>query len=89
MTRSSIQQLLYYTLNKKNSHQEVRVSKYCAGGEREIRTPGGRKPSTVFKTAAINRSAISPRFAKLLVAQEIKASQLLFSAIKTADFQLG
>ena len=30
------------------------------GGERGIRTPGGRKPTTVFKTAALNRSAISP-----------------------------
>ena len=30
------------------------------GGEREIRTPGGLAPTTVFKTAALNRSAISP-----------------------------
>jgi hypothetical protein len=30
------------------------------GGERGIRTPGGHESSTVFKTAALNRSAISP-----------------------------
>ncbi len=31
------------------------------GGERGIRTPGSLSTSTVFKTAALNRSAISPR----------------------------
>jgi hypothetical protein len=30
------------------------------GGERGIRTPGEFHPTTVFKTAALNRSAISP-----------------------------
>ena len=30
------------------------------GGWSEIRTHGGRKPSTVFKTVAFNRSAIHP-----------------------------
>lgn len=30
------------------------------GGEEEIRTLGGVAPSTVFKTAALNRSATSP-----------------------------
>lgn len=30
------------------------------GGQSEIRTHGGRKPSTVFKTVAFNRSAICP-----------------------------
>ena len=30
------------------------------GGEGGIRTPGGREPSTVFKTAAIDHSATSP-----------------------------
>ena len=30
------------------------------GGQSEIRTHGGRKPSTVFKTVAFNRSAIHP-----------------------------
>ena len=30
------------------------------GGEGEIRTHGGLAPSTVFKTAALNRSATSP-----------------------------
>ena len=31
-----------------------------SGGESGIRTHGGRKPTAVFKTAALNRSAISP-----------------------------
>ena len=30
------------------------------GGESGIRTHGGRKPTAVFKTAALNHSAISP-----------------------------
>lgn len=30
------------------------------GGSGEIRTHGGRKPSTVFKTVALNRSATLP-----------------------------
>ncbi len=33
---------------------------FCAGGGRGIRTPGAHHPA-VFKTAAINRSAIPPR----------------------------
>ncbi len=33
---------------------------FCNGGESEIRTHGRVAPSTVFKTAALNRSAISP-----------------------------
>ncbi len=37
-------------------------SLFCllCGGERGIRTPGARKGSTVFKTAAFDHSAISP-----------------------------
>ena len=31
------------------------------GGEKGIRTLGGLAPTAVFKTAAIDRSAISPR----------------------------
>lgn len=31
-----------------------------SGGSGEIRTHGGRKPSTVFKTVALNRSATLP-----------------------------
>lgn len=30
------------------------------GGRGEIRTHGGNEPSTVFKTAALNRSATLP-----------------------------
>jgi hypothetical protein len=33
------------------------------GGEAGIRTLGGDQPSTVFKTAAFNRSATSPQAA--------------------------
>ena len=33
---------------------------FVIGGEGEIRTHGGVAPSTVFKTAALNRSATSP-----------------------------
>ena len=34
---------------------------YKTGGEKGIRTLGGLAPTAVFKTAAIDRSAISPR----------------------------
>ena len=33
---------------------------FIIGGEAEIRTLGGLAPTTVFKTAALNRSATSP-----------------------------
>lgn len=33
-----------------------------SGGRGGIRTPGGRKSSTVFKTAAFNRSATLPKY---------------------------
>jgi hypothetical protein len=33
---------------------------YTPGGEGGIRTPGRFNPSTVFKTAAFDRSATSP-----------------------------
>ncbi len=33
----------------------------CGGGRGEIRTHGGREPTTVFKTVALNRSATLPR----------------------------
>lgn len=33
---------------------------FYSGGERGIRTPGPRKRTTVFKTAAFDHSAISP-----------------------------
>ncbi len=34
---------------------------FIAGGRGEIRTHGGREPTTVFKTVALNRSATLPR----------------------------
>lgn len=36
-------------------------SGFFNGGEAEIRTLGGLAPSTVFKTAALNHSATSPK----------------------------
>ncbi len=39
---------------------------YQYGGEAGIRTLGGDKPSTVFKTAAFNRSATSPAHSALV-----------------------
>ncbi len=36
------------------------------GGERGIRTPGGVSPTVVFKTTAIDHSAISPRDGTLI-----------------------
>ncbi len=33
----------------------------CSGGRGEIRTHGGREPTTVFKTVALNRSATLPK----------------------------
>lgn len=38
---------------------EAHISLIC--GEREIRTPGALADTPVFKTGAINRSAISPK----------------------------
>ncbi len=49
-----------YFQHKKALCEEHRAYTKNMLAEREIRTPGGRKSSTVFKTAAINRSAISP-----------------------------
>jgi hypothetical protein len=37
-------------------------SSLYSGGGRGIRTPGGREPTAVFKTAALDRSAIPPYF---------------------------
>ena len=36
------------------------MGSFLFGGEAGIRTLGGFNPSTVFKTAAFNRSATSP-----------------------------
>ncbi len=40
--------------------QELRRKSLSFGGEGGIRTHGGREPSRVFKTLALNRSATSP-----------------------------
>ena len=44
-------------LNLQENHCWKRSS---IGGRGEIRTHGGREPSTVFKTVALNRSATLP-----------------------------
>ncbi len=44
----------------KESHKTQQLSFMAKCGERGIRTPGGCYTSTVFKTAAIDHSAISP-----------------------------
>lgn len=51
--------ILVEPLGFKTKKEELRPL-FLIGGEREIRTPGGLAPTTVFKTAALNRSAISP-----------------------------
>ena len=38
------------------------IKSMICGGEGGIRTHGGRKPTTVFETAAFDHSATSPRF---------------------------
>ena len=45
-------------LSNSNSGKEDHCLPFC--GERGIRTPGTLTSTTVFKTAAFNRSAISP-----------------------------
>ena len=45
-----------YVKFKTKKNPEIRGS----GGSGEIRTHGGRKPSPVFKTGALNRSATLP-----------------------------
>ncbi len=44
----------------KNSGRSRMPWPVSINGEAEIRTQGGPKPTTVFKTAAFNRSATSP-----------------------------
>ena len=50
---------------KTKKHLKMRCLKQI-GGEAEIRTLGGVAPTTVFKTAALNRSATSPMFLRFL-----------------------
>ena len=49
-------------LEEKKSLGEIHAERQVDGGEIGIRTPGGLAPSTVFKTAAFDHSAISPYF---------------------------
>ena len=48
------------TSGTKSNPVVVRIAGKAAGGERGIRTPDGVSPMPVFKTGAINHSAISP-----------------------------
>jgi hypothetical protein len=41
------------------------------GGSGEIRTHGGRKPSSVFKTGALNRSATLPMTAIISIMKNL------------------
>ena len=50
--------VFYYAYKKKH----LKRCLFLIGGKGEIRTPGGLAPSTVFKTAALNRSATFPCF---------------------------
>ena len=62
------------------------------GGEGEIRTHGGIAPSTVFKTAALNRSATSPyikimRFENSFILKILKGQEFFtFFFIKITYF---
>ena len=51
------------------------------GGKAEIRTLGGVAPSTVFKTAALNRSATFPSRLRKTFTQFIKKGQVFFSSL--------
>ena len=48
-------------LDKNQGVAPKNATPFQIGGEGEIRTHGGVAPSTVFKTAALNRSATSPQ----------------------------
>src|SRR5580693_5307626 len=53
------------------------------GGEGEIRTPGPRKGSTVFETAAIDHSATSPRQIQFNMARAVRRLATGFFPSKT------
>ena len=56
-----------------------------AGGERGIRTPGAFGASLVFKTSAINRSAISPNTtSSIIIAQHNSSVKHEFGGILSA-----
>ncbi len=48
------------TLSQNLAGGQIRIE--INGGRGEIRTHGGREPTTVFKTVALNRSATLPSF---------------------------
>ncbi len=53
----------YYALSRKvtcGHHGTLKMASAIFRGESEIRTHGGLASSTVFKTVALNHSAISP-----------------------------
>lgn len=49
------------------------------GGWGEIRTHGGRKPSTVFKTVAFNRSATYPLKTKYIIYRYFKKANVFLN----------
>ena len=48
-------------LGKRNIPRDYRGMRHITGGWGGIRTPGGLAPTTVFKTAAFDRSATHPK----------------------------
>ena len=62
-------------VQKKRPFQGV---SFLNGGEAEIRTLGGVAPTTVFKTAALNRSATSPRL-RVIFILNFSSRQVLFA----------
>jgi hypothetical protein len=58
---------------------------YSSGGRGEIRTHGGREPTTVFKTVALNRSATLPakrHYSKELIILNILIWKKFFNIAK-------
>ena len=59
------------------------------GGERGIRTPGRLAPTTVFKTAALSHSAISPDYAYLRINYFFETDFLEALTVVILDFCLA
>ena len=60
----------------------------AAGGWGGIRTPGGREPTPVFKTGALNHSATHPCFEVKLLVNSYRRTKRILST-KPADHNLA
>ena len=58
-----------------------------SGGGRGIRTPGGRMPTAVFKTAALDRSAIPPKRLDFTITRKTKKQVVRRLCRRTTCFQ--